>query len=381
MSTIINARSPYYEKIDTSSIVTGTVEFDLFIYDGILTTNKPASPQYTITKDITASDTFAFIEPSELIRDYLQTEYFSEAIDAVWVEIEFSLYETGNPIPINSGSFQRLAFDGFGYFGEGAQPRTSTDPTNDSFTPMVLQSNTNVYFVRGREIRIPIFSEPNPTITTTIGAGVWNDVDVYWQNVEPTWNSTGTAQNITDSNDSNDKIQYLIIQSDFVIDGDTITVTSTTGNPQTTVITLREYCEPKFEPIRVIYYNKFGALQDIWTSKKSVLNLNVTDEQYNTNVMDFSNDPTYSIYKHSQKRFNVKANQSITVNTDFVVGDLNDPIEQMLMSDQIWIETPNETIPVIVKTKSQTRKTSVNDKLIQYTFQFDYAFDTIQNIR
>lgn len=380
MSTIINARSPYYEKIDTTSVPNGSVEFNLYIYSGVFTTDKPASPQYTITKDIGSSQTYTFIEPTELIRDYLYTEYFDEAVDAVWVELDFTLY-TNAGTPTGTGSLDYLAFDGFGYFNEGAQPRTSTNPFDDSYTPMVLQSNTTVYFVRGREIRIPIFSEPNPTITTTIGAGVWNDVDVFWELVDPTWDSTGTTQNITDSNDSNDKIQYLIIQSDFVIDGDTITIESTTGGQQTTVITLREYCEPKYDPIRVIFYNKFGALQSVWTSKKSVLNTNVTDEQYNTNVMDFSNDPTYSIYKHSQKRFNVKANQSITVNTDFVVEDLNDPIEQMLMSDQIWIETPTETIPVIIKTKSQTRKTSVNDRLIQYTFQFDYAFDTIQNIR
>lgn len=378
MSTIINARSPYYVKLEPTTGTMTSATIELYIYSGNLTP-APTTATYTITKDVITGNNYVFFEPSELIRDFLQTEYYSDAIDGVWVKIDFELFD--GTTSLETGSQTYLTFDGFGYFNEGAQPRTSTDPTQSSYTPMVLQSNTTVYFVRGRDIRIPIFSEPEPSIVTTIGAGVWNEVNIFWENYEPTWDETGTTQNVTDSDDSLDKIQYLIIQSDFVVTGDTITITSTSGNPQTTVITLREYCEPKFEPYRIIFYNKFGALQGIWASKKSTLNNAITDERYQSNVMDFTSDPTYNVHRHTIKRFNVRGNQSIILNTDFLVGDLNDPIEQMLLSDQIWIENESETIPVILKTKSLTRKTSVNDKLIQYTFEFDYSFDTIQNIR
>jgi hypothetical protein len=44
---------------------------------------------------------------------------------------------------------------------------------------------------------------------------------------------------------------------------------------------------------------------------------------------------------------------------------------------------PNSTqyVPVNVKKNSMVQKTSLNDKLIDYTFDFDMSFDYINNIR
>lgn len=382
MSLIINARSPFYVKITPTDPLDelAYAVINIYIYSGIFTTDKPVTPTYTITQNVFLNQNYTVLEVSEIVRDYLQTDYFTEAIDGVWVEIDSTLYDIFDVV-LNTSNLDYLAFDGFGYFNEGANPRVSTDPTQDSYTPMLLQSNQTIYFVKGRDVRIPLFSEPEPEATSTIDIGVWNAVDMYWENTDVSWEYVSVPIPISDSSNSLDKINYLIVESDYITTGDTITLQSTSGNNQTIVLKFIEYCEPKYEPYRIIFYNKFGALQDIWTTKKSVISTSVTDESYNANVMDFSSNPTYSIYKHTKKRFNVKANQSISLNTDFIIEDLNEPIEQMLMSEQIWIENETETIPVVLKSKSLTRKTTVNDKLIQYSFEFDYAFDTIQNVR
>ena len=61
---------------------------------------------------------------------------------------------------------------------------------------------------------------------------------------------------------------------------------------------------------------------------------------------------------------------------------MNDPIKQLLLSESVWLEFEDlSVVPVIIKTSSQQFKTGVNDKLIQYTLEFEYAFDTIQNVR
>ena len=60
-----------------------------------------------------------------------------------------------------------------------------------------------------------------------------------------------------------------------------------------------------------------------------------------------------------------------------------------MLSEQVWyVESPVPTnpatdvdIPVNVSTASFTKKTSVNDKLIEYTFEFDMSFDYINNVR
>lgn len=383
MSTIINARSPYYLKYTSAGNQIERVVVRVYIWNGLLT-SVPTTATYTIDKTplVANTDNNVVIEISELIRDYLYTDYYTDAQDAVWVRVEDDIYD-GDEIPTsNNQTF--LAFDGFGYFEEGANPRQSTDPTQSSYTPMVLQSNMTVYFVSGRDIKIPVFSETAPTVTTDIGNGKWDGNDNFWETVNVAWQNVDNDLTITDSNDSADKIQYVIITSEGAETGDTITFTSTVGNSQTQVVTLIEICEPKFDKYRSVFYNKFGALQSFWVTKKSTLTTNVKAEEYNSNLIDTTgSNVTYNIRKHNRKRFQVSANQSISTNTTLLDESQNEPLEQLLMSEQVWLEeTSDNALPVIIRTSTSKRKTGVNDKaLIQYTLDFEYAYSKINDIR
>ncbi len=75
MSTIINARSPYYIKVEPATGTLSSASMSLYIYSGTFTTDKPGTPQYTISKDIIGSNNYVIYEITELIRDYLNTEY------------------------------------------------------------------------------------------------------------------------------------------------------------------------------------------------------------------------------------------------------------------------------------------------------------------
>jgi hypothetical protein len=383
MSTIVNARSPYYIRYSSLTNQFTSVSLELRIWNG-LKTSPPTNATYTITKTpLTATlGNYVVFEISELIRDYLETEYYTEAVDAVWVKADSTqTFVTGTTLTTTD---YYLALDGFGYFEEGINPRESTDPTTSSFTPMVLQSNLCVQFVRGRDVKIPIFSEAEPTIITGAGASnVWNLADTFWESADNNWDTADNEQSVVDSDNSDDKIQYIIITSDFINDGDTITVTSTVGPSQTQVITLEEICEPRYDTIRGIFYNKFGALQTMWLTKKSTITTKVKSEEFKRNTIDFNGIPAYSIYKHNKKKFNIKANQSIDTNTTLLDECLNEPIEQMFMSEQIWLEDSQlDTLPVNLTTNSITRKTGVNDKaMIQYGIGFEYAFDKINSVR
>ena len=73
------------------------------------------------------------------------------------------------------------------------------------------------------------------------------------------------------------------------------------------------------------------------------------------------------------------------MNTGYVNDDHNAVLEELLLSEQVWYtkttDTEERVIPVIPQTKSITYKTSVNDKLANYTVDFEHAFDKINNIR
>jgi hypothetical protein len=385
MSTIINARSPYFIKYTPPAGFLNNVQLEIYIWDGDKN-SPPTDVTYTLNKlakDNSVGNNVTF-EISELIRDYLLTEYYTEAVDAVWVKVDATLTYVNNLPLTTTETFTYLALDGFGYFEDGSNPRTSISPAASSFTPMVLQSNLCVQFVRGREIKIPIFSETEPTITTNIPNDVWNFTEEFWATADVNWDETNVTQNITDSDDSGDKIQYLIISTTNALTGNTITVTSTTGLAQSVTITIEEICEERFDRIRGIFYNKFGALQTMWLTKKSTIKTNVKAENFKRNTIDFTTSPpSYSIYKHNKKRFNVQASQSIETNTTLLNECLNEPIEQLLMSEQVWLENDAlETSPVNLTTNSIVRKTGVNDKaMIQYGLNFDYAFEKINSVR
>jgi hypothetical protein len=69
------------------------------------------------------------------------------------------------------------------------------------------------------------------------------------------------------------------------------------------------------------------------------------------------------------------------MNTGFVDESFNDVIEQMLMAEKVWMRYKHHLVPVIPTSKSLKYKTHVNDKLINYSFDFDFAFDKFNLIR
>jgi hypothetical protein len=310
---------------------------------------------------------------SELIKDFLVTEYGSYSTDVVWVKYDYQIYDSSDTeVGALIESDDMLAVDGFGYFEDGANPQLSQQ---------LLQSNTVLYYNEGQDIVFPIWAEFLPEINITSGGGAdidWNVVDDFWELYDVSWGFDFVQ--IEDNGNTNQKIQYIRIgSSEELADGDTITITSETGG--TTVITLEEICEPKYTPLNIIFYNKFGALQNIWFFKKSMTTLNVRNETYKRSIMDFSSTPTYSEQIHQVKTFNANGRETLQANTGFIDEQYNEVIRQLLLSEEVWVDNGTDVLPIRPVTSSLQFKTSVNDKLINYTLDFEYAFDKINNIR
>jgi hypothetical protein len=381
MSTIINTRSPFYKKVSNASLFSAKLE--LSIWTGETSDKTSADKKYTLKKQAIGSNTYVTFELSKLIRDYMITEYNNYATDTLWIETVVVIYNSSGGT-VSTTTTNYLAIDGYGYFENGINPRTT-----EYSTPMVLQHNTTVYYNDGADIKIPIYAEAQTvtaTLTSSAGADVyWDNADDFWDTYNVTWGSGQTPVVITDNGNTNQKIQYLIItDSEDLNDGDFVTVSSNNASYSNVVITLKKVCEPKYTPLNIIFYNKFGALQNLWFFKKSMTNINITSETFRNNIIDFDNSggsPTYSLSKHQEKKFIANGKESITVNTGFYPEDHNEIVRQMMLSEQVWVYDGTNTLPINLKSNSLQFKKSVNDKLISYTVQFDYAFDKINNIQ
>ena len=196
MSAIINARSPYFIKITPSQGSIQSATMSLFVYSGTYNAS-PTPAQYSLTKTVITGNNYIAFEISSLVKDYLETEYGNFSTDGVWVKtstvvvkdsgtttattanklvdstqnftssveigdtvnnttdgtsatisavdsnttlsISSDIMTTGESYSIRQtatveDTVPYLSFDGFGYFKEGVNPRTSTNPVNTLVT-------------------------------------------------------------------------------------------------------------------------------------------------------------------------------------------------------------------------------------------------------
>ena len=127
------------------------------------------------------------------------------------------------------------------------------------------------------------------------------------------------------------------------------------------------------------FINKNGAPQDFYFFLKSVENVNTKSETFKRNIFVQSSS-NYDAKSHQTKTFNKTGRKRFTLNTNYLVEAYNAVIEDIMLSEYVWIYVSSRWHPVTVATSSLLKKTSVNDKLIQYTLEVEDANDIINNV-
>jgi len=139
-------------------------------------------------------------------------------------------------------------------------------------------------------------------------------------------------------------------------------------------------CEPRYTEIKVTFINKFGAKQDVYFFKKSIETLNVNRQKFNRSILNTST-ASFDTKSHQHSTFDVVGNESIVMNTGFVDEGMTEVIKQLMLSEQVWATIDSTIYPIRPTDTSFVLKNSVNDRVINHTVKFDYAFDLINNIR
>jgi hypothetical protein len=165
------------------------------------------------------------------------------------------------------------------------------------------------------------------------------------------------------------------IFSDEADSADAIRITYDDASTKTIKIERRSEC--KHEPYRITFINKFGALQSVWMFKRSDVSMSVENENYRGFI---GSSTGYDISEHQYRNYNVMGKESISLNSGFYTEDMNEVFRQVLLSEKIWIYYNEKILPVNIKSKELSFKTQVNDKLIDYKIDFEFAFDKINNV-
>lgn len=140
-------------------------------------------------------------------------------------------------------------------------------------------------------------------------------------------------------------------------------------------------CEPKHNVIDCLFINKWGAWDSFSFLKKSVQSLKFESKKYNNALLDVSGGvSTYATTNNATTRYDVNARRSIVVNTGYVNESFNLLLQEIMMSTRILLVINDVFYPVNIVTDSIELKTSLNDKLINYTVEFEFAYDENNNV-
>jgi predicted secreted protein len=153
-------------------------------------------------------------------------------------------------------------------------------------------------------------------------------------------------------------------------------VAATSGNYTWTI---ERVCSSKYSPIQMRFINKNGVPQDQYFFLKSIENISARSETFKRNIFTYSSS-NYDVKSHQTQTFNKTGKKRFTLNTDYIAEAYNAVIEDIMLSEYVWIYFNSKWHPVTVTTSALQKKTSLNDKLIQYTLEVEDANDIINNI-
>ena len=152
-----------------------------------------------------------------------------------------------------------------------------------------------------------------------------------------------------------------------------VAVTSAAG------ITIKRQPCDKYDPVKVAFINKFGVHQDFYFFAKKVDSFSSSGDKYGSNVVD--NNGTYSTSAHQVVDFNKNGKVRYNLSTGYIGQEANSYIQELMLSEKVWLVLNGNVVPVNVNTSSVDYKTSLNDKLVAYSVEFEQANDVISTVR
>ena len=420
-------RSPLYVTWSGTSVTSiQSVELEIYIWTGARA-SRPASPHITINRTTGfGSNTTHTTDISSLIADQLNTtiaKLFNNNIlseqngRVAWVQIDYSTsYNSGSTDSGSSDIFQVI--EGYSYFDEGANysySQTILSPTSDQNTYEYNVEMMPIYVGEYGEGLDIIYSYEDRVLAdggiieslqcANIGWATMrillDDGNKYDYVVPETIVYTGDEAEdrikLFPSGVANLK-NWLVAQGSSldVVNSDwyKIQLLDTFGN----IIDERKFyptCEIKYEPIQLAYISKYGTWNYATFFKRSEETIDVTSQQYRTITGNVQNGAyRYGLHNPMYKKYNTNGKRRLTINSGFVAEEFKEVMEQILLSEYVLVVADstvtkdgstytytanNGTIAANVSTNSLVKKKSVNDKLIDYTLDLEYAFDEINS--
>ncbi len=350
----IFTRSPHLIRIAENGQEGSKVE--LFISNS---SSFTVSPQYTLSKLIPASNNLETLyDISPYIQEYISFDACSTSGDvqvvtptAQYANVRVKRYKLVAGVYTLLNTIDYKAFNGYGYYEDGYNPDLGDYGLhvfpNYYYLPTQYAGKIRINVGANFTVQyINLVTSTQTTLTLGATANVFDIPRVRTANVN--------AGNIVE-----------------VINAAQQTVAGYVFFPI-------EEC--KYTPVIIDFVNRYGAWQREFFFKASNDTFSVENTEYNLLQSDSFN---YNVLEGQRKVFNANGKQSIKVNTGWVAEDFKNTIKEIMLSERILIQTnltnPNGT-PAKINTKSTELFKHINTKQINYSLEFEFAYDTINSV-
>jgi hypothetical protein len=406
------AESPIVVRVDddAANITSGSYQFvaDLYSWRGDEVADKPTSPTYTFSKfpiinSLGNGNQLFDFSPylNSQLSQSLAFEYTYNVTYPRWYSIEMYAKWVDNNVEYTSshedvnGGVASIATQGYNLWGERNNalqapnkelsgetafsesienyPILSTVPSGS--TLQIYRTDVPFFFatynrqdaVSGSASTQPII---NNVIAQTVGAPASETYDPFQ------FYSTGSFSVISPM-----EVKPSDFESPGIGDGTGFYLRARdSGNTEFggKVNVSYDNCS-KYTPVRIAFKNRYGAFDQFDAPLVSRTTFNAQTKQYKTPSIS-TTLPRYDAFKYNETYFS-EGGETITVNTDYVDEVFNEYFKGMLVSDEIYIVEPDNTLfgfqatlkPLVIKSSSTQLKKGEVDKLIQYTFTFQVS--------
>lgn len=130
----------------------------------------------------------------------------------------------------------------------------------------------------------------------------------------------------------------------------------------------------KYTPIRLHWLNALGGFDSFNFNMKSEEQTDIKRASYLQEEHHFTGTNwEYNTMSRGTTDYHISTQDKLTVNTDYLTEAESAWIQGLFSSPVVYQELNNELIAMSGKPKKVRKQTSLNDKLMQYTFEMDYA--------
>jgi hypothetical protein len=369
---MIPSRSPYNIEIAEAG-QTGS-KLELFIWQ---TGSQPASPQYTLSKLIPATNNIkTYYNISPYVNEYytftnwpnLYNTYDADINTNFKVNVVFKRYKretNGDYTLITPGGTSDIKefMYGLNYYME----------TLNTYNNTPFLSEGTYFYNHDSALSSAVIINMAGSFDIDLAA---TDAIKY------TNLSSGATHTVTATADGIKTFSRVYLP--YIADGNKVEYLAG-GSAVRWTAYFRPQCEPKYSPVAVDFINRYGSWARIFFQKAKTRNINVKAETYKVNP---STLPAYPSSDGQVREFNKNGTESIKLNTGWVNDLYGEYIQELLLSEKVMLYDPEQKdglftavyTPVNVQTKSLLKQRGINKGVINYELTFDFAYDLIQTV-